>query len=70
MILRQPAPHGRTMYAQIWSDRPTLTAPTRHQDRLAAVTESSVGGCLESVFGVRLFCGRQPNAPHRFCPLS
>lgn len=67
MIQREPAPHGGAMHAQILGDGPTLTAPARHQHRLAPVAEASVGGRLENVFEVRLFRCRQPNPLHRFC---
>src|SRR5215510_10608590 len=35
MIVREPAPHGGAMPAQIWGDGPPLAAPTGHQDRRA-----------------------------------
>lgn len=67
MIQREPAPHGGAMHAQILGDGPTLAAPTGHQDRLASVAESSVGGRLEGVFQLFVFRGCQLNPPP-LCP--
>jgi hypothetical protein len=68
MILREPAPYSRTMHPEILGDGLALTAPTRHQDRLAPITEPSVAGRLEGVFQLLLFRGRQPNPSHPLQP--
>jgi hypothetical protein len=41
-----------------------------HQDRLTPVAEASVISRFEDLFQLRVFCGCQPDPPHRFHLLS
>jgi hypothetical protein len=69
MVLLEPQPYRRTMYASILGNHLALPPPMRHQDRLAPVTEASVVGRFEDLFQWRLCCPRQPDPPPRFHPL-
>ena len=64
LLLLAPPPHRRTMPPAILGDSVALAAPTRHQDRLAALTEPSVAGRLEGICHWFVCHCRQPNLPH------
>src|SRR5262249_19015320 len=62
--------HRGPMHPDILSDGLALPPPMGHQDRLTPVAEASVISGVEDRFQWRLFCGCQPNPPHRFHLLS
>jgi hypothetical protein len=64
LILLEPEAYRGAMDPQILGDGFMLTTPTRHQHRLAPVTEASISGGLEHVFQFPLFRCRESDPPH------
>ena len=59
LIGLEPAAHRGAMGSSILGDGLALPAPTRHQHRLALVTELSIGGGCEQEFQLRLIRCRE-----------